>query len=43
MQLRDGLERTVAWTRENLDWIERCIAQHESRIAQLDRAIPARP
>ncbi len=26
--LREGLERTIAWTRENLDWIERCIARH---------------
>jgi nucleoside-diphosphate-sugar epimerase len=31
--LRDGLERTVAWTRKNLDWIERCMARHEERIA----------
>jgi len=22
---REGLERTVEWTRENLDWIESCI------------------
>jgi len=26
--LRAGLERTIAWTRENLATIERCIAQH---------------
>ena len=30
--LRDGLEGTVAWTRENLDWIERCIARHADRM-----------
>ena len=33
--LRDGLERTVAWTRGNIDWIERCMARHESRLAAL--------
>lgn len=33
--LRAGLERTVAWTRENLDWIERCIARHAPRMAEL--------
>ncbi|MEX0663498.1 MAG: NAD-dependent epimerase/dehydratase family protein [Acidimicrobiia bacterium] len=30
--LRDGLERTVAWTRANLDRIEACIARHRSRL-----------
>ncbi len=30
--LRDGLERTIAWTRENLDWIERCMARHSERM-----------
>ena len=29
-----GLERTIAWTRENLDWIERCIARHAERDAR---------
>ena len=33
--LRDGLERTVAWTRSNLDWIERCMARHEPRLAEM--------
>jgi UDP-glucose 4-epimerase len=33
--LRDGLERTVAWTRGNIDWIERCMARHESQLAAL--------
>jgi nucleoside-diphosphate-sugar epimerase len=32
--LRDGLERTVAWTRENIDWIERCMARHEGRLTE---------
>jgi UDP-glucose 4-epimerase len=27
--LRDGLEKTIAWTRENLQSIERCKAQHQ--------------
>jgi UDP-glucose 4-epimerase len=38
MPLRDGLERTVAWTRENLDWIESCIARHRKRLAELEPA-----
>jgi nucleoside-diphosphate-sugar epimerase len=33
--LRQGLERTIAWTRENLEWIERCIAKHRSRVEEL--------
>jgi UDP-glucose 4-epimerase len=35
--LREGLEQTIAWTRENLDWIERCIAKHRERIEALAR------
>ena len=30
--LQDGLERTVRWTREHLDLIERSIAQHASHL-----------
>jgi nucleoside-diphosphate-sugar epimerase len=30
--IRDGLERTIAWTRQNLGLIERCIARHQSRL-----------
>jgi len=30
--LREGLERTIAWTRENMDWIERCMARHAARV-----------
>jgi UDP-glucose 4-epimerase len=33
--LSDGLERTIAWTRENLELIERCIARHAPRLAAL--------
>jgi UDP-glucose 4-epimerase len=32
--LRDGLERTIEWTRENLDWIEACMARHAERMRQ---------
>jgi UDP-glucose 4-epimerase len=32
--LREGLERTVSWTRENLDWIESCMARHADRLVQ---------
>lgn len=34
--LRDGLEQTIAWTRANLDWIERCVARHREQIAALE-------
>ena len=33
--LRDGLGRTIAWTRENLDWIEGCMARHAERMPEL--------
>ena len=33
--LREGLERTVEWTRENLDWIESCIERHREPLEQL--------
>jgi nucleoside-diphosphate-sugar epimerase len=35
MPLREGLERTIEWTRENLDWIERCMAKHAERVPDL--------
>jgi len=31
--LREGLERTIAWTREHLPLIDRCIRQHADRIS----------
>jgi nucleoside-diphosphate-sugar epimerase len=37
--LREGLERTIEWTRENREWIERCIAKHADRMPQA--AVPA--
>jgi UDP-glucose 4-epimerase len=33
--LRDGLTRTIAWTRENLAWIDKCIGKHRVRIEEL--------
>ena len=32
--LRTGLEATVAWTRENLGWIEGCIDRHSDQLAR---------
>ena len=34
-ELRQGLERTVAWTRENLALIKRCMAQHAARVPEV--------
>jgi UDP-glucose 4-epimerase len=39
--LREGLERTIAWTRENRDWIDRCIARHADRMAAAGAPLPA--
>lgn len=33
VSVRDGIARTVAWTRENRDLIERCIHQHDRFMA----------
>jgi UDP-glucose 4-epimerase len=35
MPLEEGLERTIAWTRERLDWIDACIAKHERQLARV--------
>ena len=32
--LRDGLERTIEWTRRNLALVERSIARHEDRLSR---------
>jgi nucleoside-diphosphate-sugar epimerase len=40
MPLREGLERTIAWTRANREWIDRCIAKHAERMLQLE-GVPA--
>jgi nucleoside-diphosphate-sugar epimerase len=31
--LEEGLQRTIAWTREQLDWIEACIRKHDLEAA----------
>ena len=41
VDLREGLERTVAWTRDNLSRIERSIAKHSEEMDRLE-ALPAR-
>ena len=41
VNLRDGLEQTVAWTKNNQDNIARCIHQHDYFIKQLDDSEPA--
>lgn len=34
--LRDGLEATVEWTRENLGFIENCIERHREKLAEFE-------
>jgi UDP-glucose 4-epimerase len=34
VDLREGLERTIRWTRENLPLIEACIAKHAAHMAK---------
>lgn len=33
--LEEGLRRTIAWTSDNFELIERCMAKHEQRLAQV--------
>jgi hypothetical protein len=33
--LRAGLERTIAWIREHLPLIDRCIGKHAGRLSPL--------
>jgi nucleoside-diphosphate-sugar epimerase len=40
MPLREGLERTIAWMRENREFIDACIAKHAERMAELE-GVPA--
>ena len=35
VELRDGLERTVAWMRDNMGLIQRCIERHADRVPAL--------
>jgi nucleoside-diphosphate-sugar epimerase len=39
MPLGEGLERTVEWTRENLDWIESCIERHREHLQAQEAAV----
>jgi UDP-glucose 4-epimerase len=39
MPLRNGLDRTIEWTRQNLDWIESCMARHADRVPGLARSL----
>jgi nucleoside-diphosphate-sugar epimerase len=33
--LNEGLRATIAWTRERLDWIDRCIGKHEPQLSPI--------
>jgi nucleoside-diphosphate-sugar epimerase len=33
MPLREGLEQTIAWMRENREFIDRCITKHADQMA----------
>jgi nucleoside-diphosphate-sugar epimerase len=33
--LEAGLRRTIAWTRERLDWIDECVAKHKPQLAEV--------
>jgi UDP-glucose 4-epimerase len=43
VSLRAGLERTVEWTRENMELIDRCIARHADRLAEAGERVPLYP
>jgi UDP-glucose 4-epimerase len=32
--MREGLKRTIAWTRANRDFIDRCMAKHAEHMKQ---------
>ena len=36
VELRDGLQQTIAWTRDNLDWIESRMARFADRVPGLE-------
>ncbi|MGI9488062.1 MAG: NAD-dependent epimerase/dehydratase family protein [Geminicoccaceae bacterium] len=36
VQIEEGLAKTVAWTRDHLDEIHRCMAQHRSQMPELN-------
>lgn len=35
MSLSEGLERTIEWTRQNFEWIERCMLRHADHLPEL--------
>jgi nucleoside-diphosphate-sugar epimerase len=35
VSLEDGLRATIDWMRENLEFVERCMARHERQLAQV--------
>lgn len=37
VEIEEGLERTIAWTRDNMDDIRRCMAQHRQFLPDVDR------
>jgi nucleoside-diphosphate-sugar epimerase len=39
--LDEGLTRTIAWTRERLDFIDACIAKHARELEHAGRPVPA--
>ena len=38
--LREGLRRTIDWTRARPPLIETCVAKHAEQMAALDNAMP---
>jgi UDP-glucose 4-epimerase len=40
MPHRQGLEQTIAWTREHLDFIEACVAKHAEHMPEVQAASP---
>jgi len=41
--LREGLERTIEWTRENREFIDACIAKHAERMRAAGAEVPPAP
>jgi len=31
-EIRDGLEKTIAWTKANINFIDRCIDKHRDKL-----------
>lgn len=41
VKIREGLEKTIAWTRQNLPEIERCMSRHAKEMAAAGAPLPA--